>query len=716
MKTNSKNVLYAFIASCALNSPSSTMAQCTSPGAIDPVFAPTTLASSPLLLVRTRTLENQVTSNGSRVIASFNYGPGVPANNNFLLRRFSSTPQITDFEDPSDLAFRANIMSGTCNSGRTYNLINGLTKDIYDIANGSNGEIFICGNFTYSMSNISANSLTCAPSGAYFGNFGPVSTRAYRPGGVSKFDSNGILIDTFQVDWDSPLVVWPGAPLVCPNNFIGSSATPHVYGLAFDQTRNELYLVANKRGSTTQQCVLRVDANTGDVISSFPINTDANLNGSRVVLEFDNPNNPQRLFVVHPNLLYNSNDTDPNETQNNFKSDLLLLNISQPQMEEINTNWIRAGAGTDLFLTVNNSGSLNDILIDPNNSGIIYLACNAGTQLQYGGAASTVGNVTSLNVSYIGNTAIFSDNTNFTDLLFTGNCQDIAMDLCNRIIATQFHANGIYTINTLHRIASDGSLDGTFVNTDEVGKIYDLLISPQNQIWLGQDSRANSLGLFVDNNAISVVCNSNSSSGFDYCKSYANGIYSIQIPILTPSDPNVTWTINAIDAGGNPVVFNPAPPTTDLLFQNWLNTTDFNISWQVQVTKNVNSCGATCTHLEQWNPILPCAGAPGTFTNAQLRNETINNPINLNSRPSFTTINVYPNPSSGIFRISGDFDVKVPVEIRAFDLKGIEVKNKVIPTFSLNGEDVDLSGLPSGTYFLKITQNHTTIDSKIVVD
>lgn len=714
MKTNTKSALYAFIASCALNSPS--LAQCTSPGVIDPIFQPTTLPAVPIgstLTLRTKALENVLTDNGNRVVASFHNVTGGTVTNGFFLRRFSSSPTGNDYEDAADIAFRTNVMIGTSAQNIDYTVSG--ERDVLDIANGSGGDLFIAGNQIYNLLPlINPSSTDCSNSTGYNGAFNFDQTRAYKHGGVSKFDENGILITQFQVDWDSPNVQWHGFEVGdCVHS--GTSTFPRVMGMAYDATLDELYIFAVSTSANHRHPrVLRVNGTTGEVISSFNVMIDGNATiNDRVTLEFDNPTNPQRLFVVHKNLIYNSSQAS---AESGLKSDLLILDISQPAMLERNSNWTRAGYGM-LSTTFANLGQLNDILVDPSLSGTTFIGFgsnNGGNPpaIKLNGVIHNLSQVASLNITYGATFDSLSVNSGFVTPNISGPCQDLAMDLCGNIIVAS-SPNG--NTNSLRRLYTNGSIDAEFICPLEAVTI-DLLVSPLNQIWVGSTRVFAVGGTFTPQSALTVVCNSAGYQGFDYCKNYSGPHFNLTLPVPSANNAQVSWAISAINSEGNSVTFSSIPPSSDLDFQNWVNNYNFSISWQVTITKTLDNCGSICSHLEQWNPIVACAPGTVDFDSPQLRSGTINNPINLNSRPSFTTINVYPNPSSGIFRISGDFDVKVPVEIRAFDLKGIEVKNKVIPTFSLHGEDVDLSGLPSGTYFLKITQNHTTIDSKIVVD
>jgi PKD repeat protein len=84
------------------------------------------------------------------------------------------------------------------------------------------------------------------------------------------------------------------------------------------------------------------------------------------------------------------------------------------------------------------------------------------------------------------------------------------------------------------------------------------------------------------------------------------------------------------------------------------------------------------------------------------------------SNPGFDEIQVFPNPSSGVFNLwipSGD----KPDKISVYNMQGTETLNLPVKT-SEEGENIqlDLSGFTKGVYFIRINTNTETIVKKII--
>ena len=76
-------------------------------------------------------------------------------------------------------------------------------------------------------------------------------------------------------------------------------------------------------------------------------------------------------------------------------------------------------------------------------------------------------------------------------------------------------------------------------------------------------------------------------------------------------------------------------------------------------------------------------------------------------------MNLYPNPSSGIFNINIE-GLNVGADIFILDLSGRVIKEQSISVRD-NSIIVDLSSSPKGIYFVKIVTGKSTISKKLII-
>jgi polyhydroxybutyrate depolymerase len=80
-------------------------------------------------------------------------------------------------------------------------------------------------------------------------------------------------------------------------------------------------------------------------------------------------------------------------------------------------------------------------------------------------------------------------------------------------------------------------------------------------------------------------------------------------------------------------------------------------------------------------------------------------------------ISIYPNPSSDLLTIEYNNKIRID-KIELFDAKGIS--EKVLNKLALNMQEagnisIDLMGIPSGIYFIKIKSGELSMVKKVVV-
>lgn len=71
------------------------------------------------------------------------------------------------------------------------------------------------------------------------------------------------------------------------------------------------------------------------------------------------------------------------------------------------------------------------------------------------------------------------------------------------------------------------------------------------------------------------------------------------------------------------------------------------------------------------------------------------------------TIRIYPNPSNGYFTIAGAVD--------SYNVTVMNTQGQVVFNSKLNSGKIDLTGQPSGVYFIKLIGNDQTITQKVVI-
>ncbi len=110
--------------------------------------------------------------------------------------------------------------------------------------------------------------------------------------------------------------------------------------------------------------------------------------------------------------------------------------------------------------------------------------------------------------------------------------------------------------------------------------------------------------------------------------------------------------------------------------------------------------------------IHPCGGGVNSFRypdEASAEDELYNNDELL--KEDVENIVVYPNPSDGIFSVQSRNDMMAD-RVFVYDLSGKLIANYQQQT--VNGFQVDLSGYPNGTYFLRIESTGKNYISKLV--
>ena len=218
---------------------------------------------------------------------------------------------------------------------------------------------------------------------------------------------------------------------------------------------------------------------------------------------------------------------------------------------------------------------------------------------------------------------------------------------------------------------------------------------------------------------------------------------SVQLQAASAGNVNYVWT--PTNGLSNPFIANPnAAPSSTTIYV--VTATDGLCSSSDEVTVTVNSLPATPV-ISQNGSDLFCGTAASSYqwylngvevngainqtftpsTNGSYAVEVVNasgcsalsEPFNFVSvalSESFiSSISVYPNPNTGMFRLSGSIASKGGITIDVVNLLGerIAVVFEGVSNPSLN-QDVDISNFANGVYFVRVVSTEGTVLKKVI--
>ncbi len=98
----------------------------------------------------------------------------------------------------------------------------------------------------------------------------------------------------------------------------------------------------------------------------------------------------------------------------------------------------------------------------------------------------------------------------------------------------------------------------------------------------------------------------------------------------------------------------------------------------------------------------------------KLKAQGVNMPVINNLR--LEKINLYPNPSKGMFKLQFDLPEKGQTEVKVFNAAGRTIYEYELGNFSGDfSDEVDISQNGTGTYFLQIRQGEKYASKKIIL-
>jgi hypothetical protein len=88
-----------------------------------------------------------------------------------------------------------------------------------------------------------------------------------------------------------------------------------------------------------------------------------------------------------------------------------------------------------------------------------------------------------------------------------------------------------------------------------------------------------------------------------------------------------------------------------------------------------------------------------------------------NNIPTLSEIVVYPNPANGIFTLSAIATQSIKISAVLYDISGKKVRS-LLEQMMLKGSNnyqLDVNGLPSGYYLLKVSDGNSTYNHKLLL-
>ena len=153
------------------------------------------------------------------------------------------------------------------------------------------------------------------------------------------------------------------------------------------------------------------------------------------------------------------------------------------------------------------------------------------------------------------------------------------------------------------------------------------------------------------------------------------------------------------DQASTSVIDTPCPPTDGLVYQptgmlSDFNGEDANGTWTLTVFDDTSADGGS---LDAWSLEI-CFDPP-----LSIEDNTIGK------------FSIYPNPNDGSFNVKLNGQTSENISISVFDIRGRSIFNNIYSNSSNFNERVDLNGVHSGIYMMKIQSGNQTITKKIIV-
>jgi hypothetical protein len=127
-----------------------------------------------------------------------------------------------------------------------------------------------------------------------------------------------------------------------------------------------------------------------------------------------------------------------------------------------------------------------------------------------------------------------------------------------------------------------------------------------------------------------------------------------------------------------------------------------------QFFDNINSF----TNLPKGRYKITVRDSSGCMTSDSIKLES---PTSVFSMDVVQSIQVYPNPSKGIFSLQAELTQPTAITLHVYDLTGKIIHRKEIPAGTIKSEtSIDLSEHTSGVYLLKVTAGGSILTQKLI--
>ncbi len=151
---------------------------------------------------------------------------------------------------------------------------------------------------------------------------------------------------------------------------------------------------------------------------------------------------------------------------------------------------------------------------------------------------------------------------------------------------------------------------------------------------------------------------------------------------------------------------------------NILLSTDGGLTYPTIVASAVPNNGSytiTVPAVESTTCRIMVEGAGNIFFNINTRDFEIKAPLSTTDYNTLSGLSIFPNPNNGSFTVKFN-NLNSMVGIKVLDIRGRSIYNKSYTSTVTFNEDINLKGVQSGIYLLKITDGSKTVNKKIVLE
>ena len=207
----------------------------------------------------------------------------------------------------------------------------------------------------------------------------------------------------------------------------------------------------------------------------------------------------------------------------------------------------------------------------------------------------------------------------------------------------------------------------------------------------------NLLGSVTEN--LSTIAATTNTTGVPYC---GNPALAFNLPLIMPYKFNFTSPISVPQSGGfyASVVLPSAPGDTAVIMDE--NTAVSNTGWEKWNDDTWHNMKTVYGNTRSFNlailPIIECG------------------PVGIKKNPVFyNSIDLFPNPSAGNFKIVTRLPYPQGISIQVYDLLGEIVHSEKTEEVKQTVIDVNMSGQPAGIYFVEVNNGFEKVVKRLII-